>query len=68
MVFLALKTFNLVFKVGCTDFGTRSKVLLMENDALKTFNLVKMFYKNFNLVPKNDKNYQSFQSSVKTHF
>ncbi len=26
MVFLALKTFDLVFKVVRTDFGTRSKV------------------------------------------
>ncbi len=27
MVFLAVKTFDLVIKVGRTDFGTRSKLL-----------------------------------------
>jgi hypothetical protein len=40
MVFLALKTFNLVPKVVGTDFGTRLKVLIMVFLALKSFNLV----------------------------
>ena len=40
MVFLALKTFDLVPKVLGTDFGTRSKVLIMVFLAFKTFDLV----------------------------
>jgi hypothetical protein len=40
MVFLALKTSNLVPKVVGTNFGTRSKVLIMVFLALKTFDLV----------------------------
>ena len=40
MVFLALKTFDLVPKVVGTDFGTRSKVLVMVLLAFKTFDLV----------------------------
>jgi hypothetical protein len=35
-----LKTFDLVTKVVGTDFGTRSKVLIMVFLALKTFDLV----------------------------
>jgi hypothetical protein len=41
MVFLALKTFDLVPKVVGTDFGTTSKVLIMVFLAFKTFDLVK---------------------------
>ena len=52
MVFLALKTFNLVPKVVGTDFGTRLKVLIMVFLDLKTFNLVKIFNKSFDLLPK----------------
>ena len=37
MVFLTLKTFDLVPKVVGTDFGTRSKVLIMVFLAFKTF-------------------------------
>jgi hypothetical protein len=40
MVFLALKTFDLVPKSVRTDFFTRSKVFIMQNNAFKTFNLV----------------------------
>jgi hypothetical protein len=37
----AFKTFDLVFKVVRSDFGTRSKVFIMQNNAFKTFDLVK---------------------------
>ncbi len=40
MVFLALKTFDLVPKSVPTTFGTRLKVFIMQNNAFKTFNLV----------------------------
>ncbi len=40
MVFLALKTFDLVFKDGDTDFGTRSKVLKTLFCIIKTFDLL----------------------------
>ncbi len=36
----ALKSFDIAFKVVGTDFGTRSKVLIMVFLAFKTFNLV----------------------------
>ncbi len=39
-------------KSVCTDFGTRSIVLIMVFLALKTFNLVPKFIKTFDLVPK----------------
>ncbi len=49
----ALKSFNLVLKVVGTDFGTRSKVLIMVFLAFKTFDLLpKLVLTNFNLVPK----------------
>ena len=37
----ALKSLDLVIKVVGTDFGTRSKVLIMVFLAFKTFDLVK---------------------------
>jgi hypothetical protein len=40
MVFSALKTFDLLPKVVRTDFGTRSKALIMVLLAFKTFDLV----------------------------
>jgi hypothetical protein len=39
MVFLALKTFDLVPKVVGSDFDTRSKVLIMVLLDFKTFDL-----------------------------
>jgi hypothetical protein len=48
MVFLALKTFDLVFKYGRTDFGTRLKVfnaLFYLFCIIKTFDLVPKFIK-----------------------
>ncbi len=48
-----LKSFDLVFKVVGTDFGTRSKVLIMVFFALKTFDLVpKLGLTTFDLLPK----------------
>jgi hypothetical protein len=42
-----------VFKVVGTDFGTRSKVLIMVFLAFKTFDLVpKSVHTSFDLVPK----------------
>ena len=41
-----------MFKVVHTDFGTRSKVLIMVFLAQKTFDLVPKFIKTFDLVPK----------------
>jgi hypothetical protein len=40
MVFLALKPFDLVIKVVGTDFGTRSRVLIMVFLAFTTFDQV----------------------------
>ena len=40
MVFLAFKTFDLVPKSVLTNLNTRLKVLLMQNNAFKTFDLV----------------------------
>ncbi len=49
----ALKSFDLVFKVVGTDFGTRSKVIIMVFLAFKTFDLVpKSVLTTFDLVPK----------------
>ncbi len=49
---LALKNFPSSAKVVRTDFGTRSKVLIMVFLALNTFDLVPKFIKTFDLVPK----------------
>ena len=49
----AFKSFDLVFKVAGTDFGTRSKVLIMVFLAFKTFDLVpKLGLTTFDLLPK----------------
>ncbi len=53
MVFLALKTFDLVPESVPTTFGTRSKVFIMQNNAFKTFNLLPKFgtrSKDFKLI------------------
>jgi hypothetical protein len=50
MVFLALKTSDLVPKVVGTNFGTRLKVLIMVFVALKNFQ--KIMNKSFDLMPK----------------
>jgi len=53
MVFLALKTFDLVPKVVRTDFGTRLKVLITVFLAFKTFDLVpKSVLTTFDLLPR----------------
>ena len=53
MVFLALKTFDLVPKVVGTYFDTRSKVLIMVFLAFKTFDLVpKLGLTTLDLLPK----------------
>ncbi len=43
----ALKNFDLVIKVVGTDFGTRSKVLIMVFLPFKTFDLVKKVASSF---------------------
>jgi hypothetical protein len=43
----ALKSLDLVIKVVGTDFGTRSKVLIMVFLAFKTFDLVKKVASSF---------------------
>jgi hypothetical protein len=43
----ALKSFDLVIKVVGTDFGTRSKVLIMVFLAFKTFDLLKKVASSF---------------------
>jgi hypothetical protein len=43
----AFKSFDLVFKVEGTDFGTRSKVLIMVFLTFKTFDLVKKVASSF---------------------
>jgi hypothetical protein len=43
----ALKSFDLVFKVVGTDFGTRSKVLIMVFLTFKTIDLVKKVASSF---------------------
>jgi hypothetical protein len=51
--FLALTTFDVVPKVVRTDFGTRSKVLIMVSLTFKTFDLVpKLVLTTFNLLPR----------------
>ena len=43
MVSLALKNFRSSAKFVRTNFGTRSKVFIMQNNAFKTFDLVPKF-------------------------
>ncbi len=61
-----------MFKAVRTDFGTRSKALIMVFLDLKTFDLVPKFIKTFDLVPKiiknfwsSAENYKNFWSSAK---
>ena len=41
-----------MIKVASSYFGTRSKVFKAKNTIIKTFNLVLMYLKSFNLVPQ----------------
>ncbi len=53
-IILHYKTFDLVFKVVSTNFGTRSKVLIMVFLAFKTFDLMpKLVLTTFNQKKKN---------------
>jgi hypothetical protein len=65
MVFLALKTFDLVFKVVRTDFGTRSKGLIMVN-LVPVANFLPYLLANrtFDLVIKIVSSYFSTRSTV----
>ncbi len=53
-------------KVVGTDFGTKSKVLIMVFLAFKTFNLVPKFMKTFDLVPKFIKTFDLVPKFIKT--
>ncbi len=49
-----------MIKVASSYFGTRSKVIKAKNTNIKTFDLVIMYHKSFDLVPKMTKIYKTF--------